>query len=85
MVAFVSEAGDLRLKFWTGQIGQGVAMSSSAQRRFFKRSCVPKIQRRGDGLRKIVTSLGVMHQVGCNERFDLIFILYFALDLSVQA
>ena len=42
--AFVSGAGGLRFKSRAGQIGHSVANGSPPLRRFFKRSCVARVQ-----------------------------------------
>ena len=58
--AFVPEAGGLRFKSRAGQIEHSVANGSPPLRHFFERSCVARVQWRGDGPRKLVIGFGVL-------------------------
>ena len=58
--AFVSEAGGLRFKSRTSQIGNSVANGSPPLQRFFETSCVARAQCRADGPHKLVTRFGAV-------------------------
>ena len=60
--AFVSGAGDLRLKFWVGQIGHCQRLATAAIF-LLKELCFSRAQWRGVGWRELITRFGVLQQV----------------------
>ena len=61
--AFISGAGDLRIKSRVGQIRRRIANGSPPLQHFFETSCAARAQGRADGPHQLVTRFGVIQRV----------------------